>query len=188
MTTVYLLRHARSAPDPHVAEAEWPLSATGREQAHRLVHALADLAIDVFVASPFLRAVDTIGPLAAAAGKGIAIEPDLRERALTTGYVDDWETLLRAAWADLSLAHPGGESGRDCQRRVGSCLTALAGRHPDRRILACSHGNAIALFLSTIDARIGEAEWRQMRNPDIFRLEFDGSWTWDRAFTRDLSG
>jgi broad specificity phosphatase PhoE len=33
ITTLYLVRHAESAPDFSITEADWPLSATGRIQA-----------------------------------------------------------------------------------------------------------------------------------------------------------
>jgi 2,3-bisphosphoglycerate-dependent phosphoglycerate mutase len=188
VTTIYLIRHAQSAPDRTVEEAQWPLSPLGQEQARRLVAQLDDLAIDSFVASPFRRAIDTLAPTATAAGKAITIEHALRERRLTGAFVADWEQLINASWADLSLAHPGGESGHACQQRVVACLTEIAQRHVSERIAVCSHGNAITLFLNSLDATIGQTEWRRMRNPDIFRVDvLDGGWCWDRTFTRDLS-
>jgi len=182
-TTIYLLRHAQSEPDRTQPEHGWPLSARGVEQARGLVAALADVPLDRFVSSPFRRAIDTIAPVAAARGAPVAIEADLRERTLTMGHAENWDALLRASWADFSLAHPGGESGLACQARVASCLAQLAARHAGERLLVASHGNAIALFLNSIDPSVGYAEWRAMRNPDLFRILWrPNAFTWDRAF------
>jgi len=187
-TTIYLLRHAQSEPDRTQPEHGWPLSARGAEQARRLVAALAHLPLDRFVSSPYRRAIDTIAPIAGARGASIAIEADLRERTLTTGHAENWDAMLRASWADFALAHPGGESGLACQARVASCLARLAARHAGERLLVASHGNAIALFLNAIDGSVGYAEWRAMRNPDLFRIEWKPSaFSWDRAFAVPLA-
>ena len=187
-TTIYLLRHAQSEPDRTQPEHGWPLSLRGAEQARRLVDALADLPVDRFVSSPYRRAIDTIAPIAAARGAPIAIETDLRERALTSGHAENWDAMLRASWADFALAHPGGESGLACQARVASCLARLADRHAGERLLVASHGNAIALFLNAIDRTVGYAEWRAMRNPDLFRIvRQSNAFTWDRGFDARLS-
>jgi len=186
-TTIYLLRHAQSRPDRTQPEPDWPLSERGAEQAARLVAALADVPLDRFVSSPYRRAIDTIAPIATARGGTVAIEPDLRERALTTAHADDWEGLLRASWADFSLAHPGGESGLACQARVAACLARLAAAHRGERLLVASHGNAIALFLNTVDPTVGHAQWRAMRNPDLFRIRWrERAFAWDKSFAPAL--
>ena len=84
---VLLIRHARAGE-----RAQWqgddklrPLDARGREQALRLVAALAGLPIERVVSSPALRCVQTVEPLAAA--RGLVVEPleelaeDEQERA-----------------------------------------------------------------------------------------------------------
>lgn len=186
-TTLYLLRHAESAPSRHLPERDWPLSARGARQADALVRQLAGLHVDHVVASPYRRAIDTVAPVARAAGRGVHVEHDLHERILTEGYSDDWAGLIRASWDDWSLAHPGGESGFDCQRRVTDCLRRIAAGCGGARVLACSHGNAIALFLNTLDRRVGRGLWRRMRTPDLFRIDCaPGGWRWNRRFVAPI--
>jgi 2,3-bisphosphoglycerate-dependent phosphoglycerate mutase len=187
VTTLYLVRHAESAPDRRLPEDAWPLSARGHAQAHALVERFAGAGIAAFVSSPYRRAVDTLAPLAAANDRAIALEPDLRERRLTGGFADDWETLLRQSWRDFALAHPGGESGLACQQRVACALHAIATRHRDATVGVCSHGNAIALFLNLLDRRIGEADWRAMRTPHVFLIAHgDAGFRWIRDFDGTL--
>ena len=80
MTTVFLLRHAESAPDRGVHESEWPLSAKGEQQALLLKDSLAALDIDRIFSSPYKRAVATVAPFARNHSIKITIAEDLRER------------------------------------------------------------------------------------------------------------
>jgi 2,3-bisphosphoglycerate-dependent phosphoglycerate mutase len=186
-TTLYLLRHAESAPSRLLPERDWPLSARGARQADALVRQLAGLHVDHVVASPYRRAIDTVAPVAHAGCRGVHVEHDLHERILTDGYSDDWAALVGAAWDDWSLAHPGGESGFVCQRRMTACLRRIAAEYDGARVLACSHGNAIALFLNTLDRRVGRGVWRRMRTPDLFRIECGAdAWRWDRRFLHPI--
>ena len=167
---ILLVRHARSAPGDDVPEAEWPLSAEGSRQAEELARTLASRRIDHIYSSPYRRAVDTVKPLAARRKLPVKLVPDLRERKLTEALRGDWEALLRQSWNDHDLALPGGESGRIAQTRVHEALFELAQRHPGNTLVVASHGNAIGLFLNKLDPSFGFAEWKAMRNPDIFSV------------------
>ena len=178
MTTVTLIRHAESAPDHALPEADWPLSAAGFAQAE----ALADqLDVEHIYSSPYVRAVATVAPLANRLGLEISTVPGLRERKLAEGRLEDWRDQLARTWHDFDYRLPGGESSRACQLRVSESLTQLAEQHTGARIAAASHGNAIALFLHTIDPTFGFEAWSQMRNPDLFEVTWSGSrWAWRR--------
>jgi 2,3-bisphosphoglycerate-dependent phosphoglycerate mutase len=174
-TTVLLIRHAKSAPNPDIPEAQWPLSPVGHEQAVRLADQLCGYGITAIVSSPYRRAVDTVNPLAERLGFPMRLVEDLRERKLREGVRDDWESLTARSWADFSFALPNCESGFDAQKRICGTLDRLAREYPGQTIAACSHGNAISLFLNAIDPAFGHAQWRAMRNPDIFHVTWDGA-------------
>lgn len=183
-TRIYLVRHAESAPSPDVPEPEWPLSGNGRTQAEALVPVLAELTISAVYSSPYPRAVDTIQPFADQAGLAINPMQDLRERRLSSGMVPraqlrEW---LEKAWAEFDWAPPGGESSAQCQRRVAESLLGIAKAHPGKAILAVSHGNAIALFLNSIDPAFGFEEWAALSNPDLFLIPYgeDGPESFER--------
>ena len=182
-TTVYLLRHAESTVVPALPESDWPLSEAGVQQADELLARLEPLGIDHVVSSPFIRAVETVRPFCQAAGIEMQIAPDLSERRLAGHWIRDFEEILRKTWADFDFALPGGESSRACQARVAGCVSRLATAARGQTLLVSSHGNAIALFLNSLDPAFGWPEWRSMRNPDLFRVVFNGQPRWDRCFT-----
>jgi 2,3-bisphosphoglycerate-dependent phosphoglycerate mutase len=180
-TTVYLVRHAESEPSADVAEPSWPLSARGLAQAAALVPVMQGLGLRAIYSSPFLRARQTLAPLALALGTEVTVVDALRERALgrVTSHADHRDMVARY-WADPDFALPGGESNAACARRVTQVIAQLALRHRGETIAVASHGNAIALYLGTLDPGFGWVQWREMRNPDRFRVVYeDGRATWD---------
>ena len=180
-STIYLLRHAESAPSRRLPEPDWPLSRRGEAQAERLATQLSGLDIARVCSSPFLRAVATVRPFCEARHLPIQIEPDLRERTLCAQRIEQFEAPLRRSWEDFDYALPGGESSRTCQRRIVECIARLATSHAGT-LLVGSHGNALALFLNALDPSFAWEGWKAMRNPDLFKVDFDGTLRWDRAF------
>lgn len=182
-TTIYLVRHAESAPSPQVPEPDWPLSARGVAQAEALVPVLRGLGARAIYASPYCRAIATVEPFAAALGLTVSAVDALRERSLGGLFPDaDLPAIFQRCWAEPAFAPPGGESNAACAQRVAAALAELAARHAGEAIVVASHGNALALFLGTIDASIGIAYWRAMRNPDLFCVVYDGDRpTWNGA-------
>lgn len=172
MTCLYLLRHAESAPSRELAEAEWPLSQRGHEQASGLVATLQTLGVARIRSSPYLRALDTIRPFARSVGLDVEIDERLRERCLSDGFVDDFLALLERSWSDLDFRTARGESARQCQARVMAAVRdGLAhSRETGETVLVSSHGNAIGLCLRAVDGSFGFSQWRAMRNPDLFAL------------------
>ncbi len=183
-TIVYLLRHAESVPSRELAHGDWPLSSRGQQQAAQLADYLNTLKVDQLFSSPFKRAMDTVTPFANSSSLKIAQIADLRERKLTEGFVDNiWEVMDRA-WHDLAFRLPNCESGFECQQRIVNAVKHLANEHRGETLLISSHGNAIGLFLHSMDATFGIAEMRSMRMPDLFRINYeDESFSWDRGFT-----
>jgi len=183
-TELLLIRHAESAPSRDIPEADWPLSPTGVQQAQQLAAALQRWKIDAVFASPYARAKATVEPFTRAVGLSVHVIADLRERRLTEGRRDDWLTLLWQAWADFNFALPHCESSYDCQQRMRHCLEQLAANHRGQTLAVCSHGNAIALYLNSIDNTFGFEAWAAMKNPDIFRVTYNaGRPFWHKSFT-----
>jgi 2,3-bisphosphoglycerate-dependent phosphoglycerate mutase len=167
-TTMILIRHAESSPNKDLPESDWPLSSLGRCQAKVLAAELGDAGITKVASSPYLRAIDTVRPLAERVGCPIDVRNGLRERELCSGFRDDWYDLIKKAWADFAYSLPDCESSFDCQRRIQECLTDLVARYAGMTIAVCSHGNAIGLFLNSIEPSFGFAHWEDMKVPDVF--------------------
>ena len=189
MTRLILVRHARSAPDPALPERDWPLSEEGRRQAEALAPVLAELGVDALASSPFVRAVDTLRPYAEAAGLPIAVDEDLRERALG-GWLSDVaevEDAVRRMHADLDFKLEGGETGRACLARFEAALARVAAARPGRTIAVGSHGGVIGHLLARHDRGLGGEFWRRIRNPHLFVFDLEPEVRWLDERTLDGS-
>lgn len=171
-----LVRHCESsgqAPDA-------PLTARGLEQAEALADRLAPLAPDAAVSSPYLRAQQTVAPLAARLRAPLVIEPRLAERRLGEHGRDDWRAAVAASFDDLDLAFAGGESGRAVQARARDAVAEVLARGHRLPVLA-THGNLLALLLTSIDGHFGFRGWERLENPDVFVLHAaPGGWSYTR--------
>jgi 2,3-bisphosphoglycerate-dependent phosphoglycerate mutase len=147
VSTLYLVRHAHAEWTPDENRA---LSGRGRADAERVVDVLGGVPITAIYASPARRARETTAPLAARLGLSIHILPDLRERALGHGAVDDFFGAVKMAWSDPSFAHPGGEFNTAAQRRGVAVVHRLQERHPDEHVVLATHGNLLALVPATV--------------------------------------
>ena len=180
MTTLILVRHAQSAPRPDLPEAEFPLSDLGRQQAKDLVPILRELGVDALASSPYQRAVDTLRPYAEAAGLGIAIDDDLREKSLG-GWIEDpdeVEEAVRRMHADLDFQLPGGESGRALNARVDAALARVVAANPGRSVAVGSHGGVLGHLLSRHLSDLPDDFWRRIRNPHLFIFDASESLRW----------
>jgi 2,3-bisphosphoglycerate-dependent phosphoglycerate mutase len=133
------------------------------------------------VSSPYLRARQTIEPLAKRTGKEIQLVEDLRERNLSHGLIDDFIPQMEESWRNFDHALPGCGTSRNAQERVVSAMASVARKNEGRNVIASSHGNLIALFLNHIREDFGFSQWKEMRNPDVFRIVWSGlNFGWDR--------
>ncbi|HTK62241.1 MAG TPA: NUDIX hydrolase [Pseudonocardia sp.] len=92
LTTLLLVRHAKAGnrEDWNGDDDKRPLTTKGRAQAERLVTSLGLFGPTRVYAAPPLRCVDTVGPIAAAVGTEVQIEPRFSE----DGYWEDPEAGL----------------------------------------------------------------------------------------------
>jgi len=189
MTTLILVRHAQSAPDPALPEREWPLSELGKQQADSLPAALAELGVDALASSPYRRAIDTLRPYADHAGLEIALDEDLRERALGNWMADiaDAEEAVRRMHADLDFQREGGESGRACVARFEAALARVVAAHPGRTIAVGSHGGVVGHLIARQGIALPDAFWKRIRNPHLFIFDARAALRWADERTFDGS-
>jgi 2,3-bisphosphoglycerate-dependent phosphoglycerate mutase len=186
MTTLILVRHAQSAPDPALPERDWPLSEAGRRQASDLTDALAELGVDALASSPYLRATETLRPYADRAGLEIAIDEDLRERVLGRWMADiaDAEEAVRRMHADLDFQREGGESGRACIARFEAALARVVAANPGRTVAVGSHGGVLGHLIARQGVSLPDAFWKRIRNPHLFIFDASDELRWvdERTF------
>jgi 2,3-bisphosphoglycerate-dependent phosphoglycerate mutase len=189
VTTLILVRHAQSAPHPALPERDWPLSELGRRQAADLAPVLQELGVDALASSPFIRAIDTLQPYADAAGLSIAVDEDLRERALGGWLADaaQVEDAVARMHADLDFRLEGGETGRACVARFEAALARVVAANPGRTIAVGSHGGVLGHLLARQGEPLAGAFWRRIRNPHIFVFDARGPLRWSGERTLDAS-
>jgi 2,3-bisphosphoglycerate-dependent phosphoglycerate mutase len=175
--TVLLIRHAESMA-PGVSgfdEYTRPLTAKGFRDATKLCETLSSTRIDAAYSSPYLRARQTIEPIAQVRHLSIETIDDLRERLLSPSDLPDWRSHLKRSWEDFDYAPPGGETSRDAQARVLRVLDTIASRHRAGTVILASHGNLIALALNAFTPHVDYAFWESIPMPAVFTLIRDGS-------------
>ena len=167
---LYLVRHCQNSGQ----EPDAPLTPLGRAQAEQLVTFFGDLGqgngIKRIVSSTYLRARQTVEPLAARLNLPLEIDPRLIERVLSTEPLPDWREQLLAAWSDFDLTLPGGESSRTATTRGLAAIDAVLAADQLPAVIV-AHGNLISLLLHAFDGRPGYEAWERLTNPDVFRIE-----------------
>ena len=169
MAALLLIRHCQSSGQ----EPDAPLSETGLLQAEKLADFLVDQPIDRIVASSYRRAQQSIAPLAARLALPVHTEEGLVERRLSAQPLENWRQVLRDSFDDLDLCAPGGESGRQVQKRAWAALQPLLAGD-DKLPVVVSHGNLISLVFNSLDAEFGYEQWDALSNPDVFLLQKEG--------------
>jgi len=108
-TILYFVRHAESVYEDG-RERTRGLSEQGIKDARKIRDILGSKNIDIFVSSPYERAVETIRLLANEQHKEIHVEEDLRERAIGDFAMASFLEAKRVAFEDFNLSYAGGES------------------------------------------------------------------------------
>ncbi|MFC0545406.1 histidine phosphatase family protein [Kutzneria chonburiensis] len=168
---IILVRHAESVypvaggPD----EYHRPLTPIGHAQAAHLVSELAAFEPDRIVASPYLRAVQTVEPLAHSLGLAVDTDPSLREWDSGLEPTPDYARHYAASWADPSFARPGGESLHQLTERAVSVLHTFAGT-----VVIGSHGTFVARALAGFGIPVDWPFSNAMPMPAIYRITDTG--------------
>lgn len=169
MNTFYLVRHAESI---WREDENRSLSSQGSQDAERVADILVEQPIALIYSSPYHRARETIAPLAKQLNLEIQIEPNLRERRLSSENVEDFYLAVEKTWVDPTFAHPGGESNSAVQKRGIAVISRWLDEMSSKHIVLSSHGNFLALLLQHFDPSVDFNFWKSMTFPDIYRLEF----------------
>jgi broad specificity phosphatase PhoE/ribonuclease HI len=158
-TVTHLLRHGQTEHTPErrfSGRNELPLSLTGRAEAEAAAARMAELGIEVVVASPLRRTRETAEIVAASLGLPIEFEKGLVE--LDFGDLEGLSfdeaaakhpLAVRRFMSDITVAAPGGgESIADVGTRVARARRRILAEHAGKTVLVVSHVTPIKLFLA----------------------------------------
>jgi len=126
-TIIYVIRHGESPKEGN--QRTRALTDKGRRDALKVAKSLKGDGMELFVSSPYTRAVETIRCLAEYAEKEVDEIEDLRERVFAPGdtriFDKELSPSLKESFADPNSSFPGGESNADCQKRAYGSMEDL---------------------------------------------------------------
>jgi 2,3-bisphosphoglycerate-dependent phosphoglycerate mutase len=163
---IYIIRHCEAEGQPPSAQ----LTDRGFEQANQLAEFFDEIKVDRIISSPFLRARQSVEPLALEKELTVEVDQRLSERTLSSEMLSDWLEKLKTTYDDLEYRLPGGESSAEAMERVRSVVDDT---QYGQTTMIVSHGNLISLLLKYYDSEFGFAEWKELSNPDVFLLNIN---------------
>ena len=174
ITTVYMIRHAES---DHTVREDFirPLTRRGLADANKLPEQLAGIPFAAIYSSPYLRAVQTVWPLAKSLALDCVLVNGLQERNLGM-WVEDYDAFAKRQWEDFSFKLPEGESWLETQNRNIAALRRILDAHHGETIAIGTHGEALGTMLRYFNPAFGfEDFWRIVPMlPYVIRLIFRG--------------
>jgi len=170
--TIVLVRHAQPfMPEPGgPGDYERSLTLQGLSQAEKLATGWAMPEPALIVSSPYLRAIQTVEPLARSAGLPVHTDPDLREWESGLSPTPDYARHYAASWANPSAARPNAESLHELTVRATTVLRSLAGEHSGVIVVVGSHGTFVSRALLGFGSSVDWPFCAAMPMPAIYRL------------------
>lgn len=178
-TSIYMVRHGESpANEENENERTRGLTEKGKRDALKITNLLKQEDIEVFVSSPYQRAILTIEDLAGARGQEVLLFEDLKERIFLNEdkRLPDEELipLLEQSFVDPDFSLPGGESNAECQSRAIAVIRDLLKNYNGRKIALGTHGAVMTLIMNHYDKKYDLDFLLNMSKPDVYRLDFNG--------------
>lgn len=123
------------------------------------------------LSSPYLRAVQTVLPTAAALGLPVERREALREWHSGIGATPDWEPHYRYCWENPDWAAGTGETHRELEARALAAVQQAAAEAPAGSVTVLgSHGTWIARALHGLGCDVDAAFWLDMPKPAVYEV------------------
>jgi broad specificity phosphatase PhoE len=156
---LYLVRHGQTALNAGGVlrgRLDPPLDAIGRLEARAVADAIGRSGIDLVVASPLLRAVETATPIAERAGVDLETDERLLDRDYGSWAGKPKEELI-ARWGSLDAA-PDVELAAEVFARGMDALLDCASRLRSGAAALVTHDAVLQLLLPALDPRLKQDE------------------------------
>lgn len=173
-TRIYLVRHGHN---DYTIDEQRPLSKKGKKDAEALVNCFENMKLDAAYSSPYKRAVETIEPVCMQRGLKITYDEAFKERVLSSGCIEDFQTTLEQLWLDKDYKLKGGESNEEAKKRGVEGIERLLKLHPNQNIIIGTHGNIMTLMMNHYDASYDYEFWKKLQMPAVFCMVFEDTHT-----------
>ena len=158
MTTLYLVRHARSMGNAAQQIQGWldlPLDDYGRRQTRLLGERFLHKPIAAVYSSPLQRAAETAHAIADPHGMRVICDDRLREYhmgAWTGLTAQEIEQMMPPQRWEIGIDHvgPGAETGLEMRTRVSAFLEDVLAHHPGQMVAVVCHGGTLGAIISAI--------------------------------------
>lgn len=175
LTYIYLVRHGES-PKTEGTERIRGLTEKGKQDAARISKILQKEEMDLFVSSPYQRAILTIKDLATDLNKEVLVFEDLKEKIFTQGAAplsdNELYPYLGKSFSNPDYALAGAESNNACQKRAIRVLKQLLKIYAGKKIVIGTHGAVMTLMMGYYDKRFDLDFLLHTTKPDIYRMKF----------------
>jgi len=176
MKKFILIRHGKAemTGEDHLRK----LDEDGIAQAHSICEKLKLMVskeVKIY-SSPFVRAVDTIKPLAEILGKEIFKSDELKE--IKIGKSEDYtkHQIINKMWEDENFKVPNGESQIDKFNSMKNYLSKMFGSSSDEDVIIVTHGNLLGIILKFyFNRNFGFDDWKIMSMPDLYDLSLENN-------------
>ena len=160
-TTILLVRHGETdwnRESRFQGHADTTLNDVGRRQAAALARALESEGFSAVYSSPLERAAETARIIASKLGLEVRLDESLMEvdvgswSGLTRGEIETRYADGFARWREYGHGWDDGETYEELGVRVLAGLRRIAESHPERHVLAVTHGGPIRSALAAADS------------------------------------
>jgi 2,3-bisphosphoglycerate-dependent phosphoglycerate mutase len=165
---IFIVRHCKAEGQPPSAN----LTEEGYRQAEGLADFLYGKNVESIYTSPFVRAINSIAPLAQKLHVPIQTDDRLSERILCGESHPNWREMLCKTFYDLELCYEGGESSKAAMNRALMVIKDIR-ECGLTNVVIVTHGNLMSLILKYFDNNFGFEEWEALSNPDVYQLQFN---------------
>lgn len=163
---IFIVRHCKADGQSPTAN----LTEEGYKQANKLAEFFSEKNIECIYSSPFIRAINSIAPLAQKIRTNIITDDRLSERLLCSENHPNWREMLRNTFNDLELCYEGGESSATAMERALSVISDVR-KSGSTNVVLVTHGNLMSLIIKYYDSKFGFMEWEALSNPDVYHLQ-----------------
>lgn len=103
----------------------------------------------------------------------IVIDTGFKERKISEGSVENFDSAVTKLWTNFEFAYDDGESNLEAQKRGIDSLNKVLNKYNGKNIVIGTHGNIMALIMNYFDSKYDYNFWKSLSMPDIYKLRFN---------------